>query len=258
MTITGRRSASSPPTSSTPATVAPAASAAVAGRVDHGAVGERVGERDPELDQVGAAVGVGRRSPARSRGPGSRPSGRASARRGALPRRRERGGDPLDAGARSPVTPRRSPLAQLRAPRPGPCRRGPRGRSGRARWPAFASAQASAWELSSAGMIPSSRATVRRTPSSASLVGDGDVAGAARVAQPGVLGAGAGVVEPGRDRVRLEDLAVLVLHDRREGAVQHAGAAADGERRAVAAGVDPLARRPRRRSARRRRRRRTG
>ena len=74
------------------------------------------------------------------------------------------------------------------------------------------------------------------------VVGDRHVAGAAAVAQVRVLGTGARVVEPGRDRVRLEDLAVLVLHDRRVGAVQHAAAAADGQRRAVAAGLDPLAR----------------
>ena len=72
-------------------------------------------------------------------------------------------------------------------------------------------------------------------------VGDRHVAGAAAVAQPGVLGAGAGVVQAGRDRVRLEDLAVLVLHDRRERAVQHTGQARGGQRRAVPAGLDALA-----------------
>src|SRR3954454_12414690 len=45
------------------------------------------------------------------------------------------------------------------------------------------------------------------------LVGDRDVAGAAAVAQVRVLGTGPGVVEARRDRVRLEDLPVLVLHD---------------------------------------------
>ena len=89
------------------------------------------------------------------------------------------------------------------------------------------------------------------------VVGDADVARAAGVAQPGVLGAGAGIVEAGADRVRLEDLAVLVLHDRPVGAVQDAAAPADGQRRAVAAGVDAPRPRPRRRRARRRRRRRT-
>ena len=42
------------------------------------------------------------------------------------------------------------------------------------------------------------------------VVGDADVLGPADVVQPGVLGADAGVVEAGRDRVRLVDLAVLV------------------------------------------------
>ena len=58
------------------------------------------------------------------------------------------------------------------------------------------------------------------------LVGAGDVLGPARVAQERVLGADAGVVEPGRDRVRVGDLAVLVGEDRRARAVQDAGAAA--------------------------------
>src|SRR3954452_22368003 len=65
------------------------------------------------------------------------------------------------------------------------------------------------------------------------VVAHGDVGRAAAVAQPGVLRAGAGVVEAGGDRVRLGDLALVVLHDRAERAVQHAGTAARGERRAV-------------------------
>ena len=90
--------------------------------------------------------------------------------------------------------------------------------------PAFASTQATACEDSSAGMIPSSsREPLERGERLG--VGDRLVARAAGVAQVRVLGAGAGVVEPGRDRVRLEDLAVLVLHDRRVGAVQDAAAA---------------------------------
>ena len=54
--------------------VVPAASARVRRGLDHRPVGDRVGERHAELDQVGAAVRVGlRRSPATSRGPGSPP-----------------------------------------------------------------------------------------------------------------------------------------------------------------------------------------
>ena len=45
---------------------------------------------------------------------------------------------------------------------------------------------------------------------------------AAGVAQARVLGADAGVVEPGGDRVRVEDLAVVVGEQRRARAVQHA------------------------------------
>ena len=45
------------------------------------------------------------------------------------------------------------------------------------------------------------------------VVGDGDVARPPAVAQPGVLGADAGIVEPGGDRVRVADLPGLVLQD---------------------------------------------
>ena len=59
MSTTGRRRESCSATPSTAPGVAPARSAAVPGGVDHGAVGERVGVRDPELDEVGAVVGAG-------------------------------------------------------------------------------------------------------------------------------------------------------------------------------------------------------
>ena len=59
MSTTGTRRASASPTSSTPSSVAPAFSAAVPGGVDHRPVGERVGVRDAELDEVGAVGGVG-------------------------------------------------------------------------------------------------------------------------------------------------------------------------------------------------------
>src|SRR6266478_6466386 len=56
------------------------------------------------------------------------------------------------------------------------------------------------------------------------LVADGDVVHALEVAQEGVLGTDARIVEPGRDRVRVEDLAVAVLQKVRVGAMQHARA----------------------------------
>src|SRR4051812_3013230 len=56
------------------------------------------------------------------------------------------------------------------------------------------------------------------------VVAHRDVGGAAAVAQPRVLGPGTRVVEPGGDRVRLGDLPLVVLHDRAERPVQHAGA----------------------------------
>ena len=75
-----RRSARRPPARR--AALAPAASACGGRGVDHRAVGERVAERHAELDQVGAGLGVGGRDRApRSRRPGSRPSGTASAPR---------------------------------------------------------------------------------------------------------------------------------------------------------------------------------
>ena len=89
-------------------------------------------------------------------------------------------------------------------------------------------------------MMPSRRATSRKAAQRL-LVGDRDVARAAAVAQEGVLRPGARVVEAGRDRVRLDDLALLVLHHRRARAVQDARATADRQRRAVARRVDPLA-----------------
>lgn len=53
------------------------------------------------------------------------------------------------------------------------------------------------------------------------LVRRDDVLRAARVLQPGVLGADAGVVEAGADRVRLDDLACAGLQDVRPDAVEH-------------------------------------
>ena len=77
------------------------------------------------------------------------------------------------------------------------------------------------------------------------VVGAGDVLGAAGVAQKRVLRADAGVVEAGGDRVRVEDLAVVVGEQRRARAVQDARAA--GAERRGAGGLDAdQPRRPRR------------
>ena len=54
------------------------------------------------------------------------------------------------------------------------------------------------------------------------LIGDRHIVDAARVAQPRVLRPDAGVVEPGGDGMRLDDLAVLVLQQIGPVAVQHA------------------------------------
>src|SRR5258708_4109254 len=58
--------------------------------------------------------------------------------------------------------------------------------------------------------------------------------------QPRVLGTDAGIVEAGRDRVRLGDLAFLVLQQISAVAMQHAWSAA-GERSGMLAGLDTLA-----------------
>ena len=51
-------------------------------------------------------------------------------------------------------------------------------------------------------------------------VGRADVLGAAEVPQPRVLGPHGRVVEPGRNRVRARDVAVVVLQDRRVRALE--------------------------------------
>ncbi len=71
-------------------------------------------------------------------------------------------------------------------------------------------------------------------------VGGREVGRPADVGEVRVLGADARVVEPGRDRVRLDGLAVLVLQQVAARAVQDAGAAAL-DRCRVALGVDAVA-----------------
>src|SRR5438067_1542894 len=74
------------------------------------------------------------------------------------------------------------------------------------------------------------------------LIGDRDVLRAFDVLQPGVLGTDARVVQAGRDRVGLDDLAVLVLQQVGAVAVQDAREAGAQRRRMLAA-VNALARR---------------
>ena len=78
------------------------------------------------------------------------------------------------------------------------------------------------------------------------LVRDADVRGPPDVLQPGVLRAHAGIVEAGRDRVRLHDLARGVLHQIGPVAVQHTrttgrqGCRVAPRRQSVATGLDPV------------------
>ena len=115
------------------------------------------------------------------------------------------------------------------------------------------SACAIACALSSAGMMPSV-AVSSRSASTASSSVTVTYARAPAVAQPGVLGADAGIVEPGGDRVRVADLSGLVLQQVRLVAVQHADLPGR-ERRRVLRPSRCRARPPRRRSAARRGRR---
>jgi hypothetical protein len=71
-------------------------------------------------------------------------------------------------------------------------------------------------------------------------VGDRDVAGAPQIPQVRMLGADAGVVQPGRDRVRLLDLPVLVLEEQRLEAVQYADLAVRGAGTAFGLDADEL------------------
>ena len=64
------------------------------------------------------------------------------------------------------------------------------------------------------------------------------VAGPADVFPEAVLGADAGIIEPRRDRVDVQGLAVLVLQDVAEAAVQDAGPAL-GKAGGVLAGLEP-------------------
>ena len=74
------------------------------------------------------------------------------------------------------------------------------------------------------------------------VVGDADVFGTAGVLEERVFRADAGIVEAGGDRMRLDDLAVVVAQHVGAVAVQHAGAAR-GQRCGVVPGRDALARR---------------
>ena len=88
-------------------------------------------------------------------------------------------------------------------------------------------------------MMPSRREQSWKA-SSASLSVHGAVFRPARLVQEGVLRPDARIVETGRDRVGVDDLAVLVLQQVGAVAVQDAGLAA-GERGRVHAGLDAMA-----------------
>ena len=105
---------------------------------------------------------------------------------------------------------------------------------------AIFAAYASAWLDSSAGMMPSSRHRSWNACSASSSVT------ATYSARPlsfshACSGPDAGIVEPGGDRMRLDDLAVLVLQQIGAVAVQHAGLAG-GQRRRVLAALEPVPR----------------
>ena len=156
--------------------------------------------------------------------------------RRALAVRREGGRDPVDARwpRRSSRSSSASTSARSLSPRPGERQQvEPAGRGSRAARPARARARAPAGCPRARSRAGRRRARPRR---------------ARRRSARGPLsrrcacsGPTPGVVEPRRDRVRLEDLALLVLQHRRHRAVQHP-ARAGGERRRVAPRLEPLAR----------------
>src|SRR5579859_1843791 len=71
------------------------------------------------------------------------------------------------------------------------------------------------------------------------LIRRGYVFDAADIMQPRMLGADAGIVEAGTDRVCLDDLPVIILQKIGAVAVQHAGAPA-GQTRGMFAGLDAV------------------
>ena len=188
----------------------PPRSAVGARRVDDRAVGERVGERHAELDQVGPGVRVRRRRPLDPSIVGKPPMRYGMSARAPGPR----------AAANAARAMRRSAVESLgrqraRAPPRGPCRRGPSRQTRSIVEPARRPREHR--------VVQRVRGLERRDDplepgaplerGERLVVGHRDVARAAGVAQPRVLGADARVVEAGRDRVRLEDLAVVVLQD---------------------------------------------
>ena len=109
-------------------------------------------------------------------------------------------------------------------------------------WPssrATSRARASAWAVSSAGRMPSSRQQSLKRGQGL-VVGRGPDVEPAGVPQVRQLGPDAGVVEAGAHRVRLGHLAVVGLEHRAGAPVEHAEPAR-GERRAVLPGAEPLA-----------------
>ena len=125
MSTTGTRSASARADLEHAGSVAPAASARVPAAWIDRPVGERVGERHAELDEVGAAVRAGLADAPRGLevGEAAHQVGHQRRAPAAPPRRRRR------SARRRCSTPIVEPSS--RAPRRGPCRRGRRGRRGR-------------------------------------------------------------------------------------------------------------------------------
>ena len=168
--------------------------------LDHAPVHHGIGEREAHLDRVGAGVleaaqqlGVDAGEPAghvrgeqRRRPP---PCGRAAPSRG-LPSGRPRSPSAASTVSRS-LSPRPDRQTRMREPSgSGRCRSHP-----------------ITWLGSRAGRMPSVRASAWK-PCEGVLVGGGYVAGKPRVVEVGVLGPHSRVVQPGRDRMGLDHLAL--------------------------------------------------
>ena len=204
----------------------------VGGVADDRAVGERVGVRDAELDDVGARLGerVQRRERLRARRVAGHHVGdeRRAPVRERAPRGRARG------ARQSTPSPASRTMSMSLSPRPesvttttasGPSSSASRGSS------------ASACDDSMAGMMPS-RAREQLERRERLGVGDRLVAHEPLVLEVRVLGPDARVVEPRRDRVRLERVARVVLEQVAVEAVHDAGRA-ERHRCAGLVGVEP-------------------
>ena len=217
------------------------------GALDDRAVHQRVAVGHADLDDVAAGLDqhAHRLDRALDRS-GSRPAGSRRARRGrsvAALRAQHRARRRAPWSATDGLRPRRRPnhvaaVSMSLSPRPDRLT-SDSGVAGRARCPSSMAPGQRVRRLD--GRDDALGAAEQAERLHGLVVGGVAVLGAADVAQPGVLGPDARVVEARGDRVRLDGLAVVVLQQVAHRAVQHAGRRRRANRRRVPAGLDALA-----------------